>query len=114
MKCAGFVLLTVLLLRGGAVTQVGSQTTRNVQWVGDSLKKMQTITPGMTREDLQKVFAPDGGIASRNERTYIYRECPYFKVNVEFEPVPGGLANDTRKDKITKISKPYLEWPTSD
>jgi hypothetical protein len=114
MKCAGFALLTMLLLHGGAVTQVGSHTTGNVQWVGGSLKKMQTITPGMTREDLQEVFVPDGGIASRKERIYVYRECPYFKVTVEFEPVPGGPASDARKDRITKISKPYLDWPTSD
>jgi hypothetical protein len=42
--------------------------------------------------------------------TYVYRECPLIKVNVEFEPVgAAGQQKESPDDKITKISKPYLE-----
>jgi hypothetical protein len=46
---------------------------------------MKSIKPGMTRADLQKVFTTEGGISMRVQRTYVYRNCPYCKVDVEFE-----------------------------
>jgi hypothetical protein len=83
---------------------------------------MQKIKVGMTRADLLKVFTTEGGLSSGLNRTYVYRECPYIKVDVEFEPV-GRPARDTdgrvtlveaNEDVIKKISKPYLEWSVSD
>jgi len=76
----------------------------------------------MTRADLLKVFTMEGGLSTGLNRTYVYRECPYIKVAVEFEPV-GRPARDAAgrltlieagQDVIKKISKPYLEWPVID
>ena len=50
------------------------------------------------------------------------RDCPYIKVDVEFEAV-GRPARDRdgrvtleedRRDIITKISRPYLDWSIMD
>jgi hypothetical protein len=69
---------------------------------------METIKVGMTRTDLLKVFTEEGGLSSRESRTYGYRECRYFKVDVEFRSVerPGG--DEFGRDVIVKISRPYV------
>src|ERR1700684_2297029 len=50
-------------------------------WVTDVLEKMETIKAGMTREELLKVFSTEGDLSNR---TFVSRDCPYFKVDVEF------------------------------
>jgi hypothetical protein len=83
---------------------------------------MEKVKVGMTRADLSKVFTKEGGLSTALNRTYVYRECPYIKVDVEFEPV-GRPARDAEgrvtrieadSDVIKKISKPYLEWSIAD
>jgi hypothetical protein len=88
------------------------------EWVARTLQKMQTIQPGMTRRDLLTVFTTEGGLSTGLRRTYVSQECPYFKVDVEFEAF--GRANrdkdgrvtlvEDERDVIVKISRPYLEF----
>jgi hypothetical protein len=99
----------------------GSQgSSAQIEWVARSLKEMQTIKVGMTRAELMKVFTTEGGLSSALSRTYVYRECLYFKVDVEFKPVgppiSGGRVGMTeaKDDVIMKISKPYLDWSNVD
>ena len=101
----------------------GSQgSAPQIEWVARSLKEMQTIKVGMTRAELMKVFTTEGGLSSALSRTYVYRECLYFKVDVEFKPVgrpvrdrSGRVAlTEAKDDVIMKISKPYLDWSTVD
>jgi hypothetical protein len=101
--------------------QVASSQSHGA-WVIEILKRMQTIKPGMTREDLLKVFTPDGGLSNGLQRTYVSQDFYCFKVDVEFEPVgrpsrdAGGRVTleEDAKDVIVKISKPYLEFPLAD
>jgi hypothetical protein len=76
----------------------------------------------MTRAELLNVFTTEGGLSTGLNRTYVYRKCPYIKVDVEFKPV-GRPARDkdgrvtlveASGDVITKISRPYLEWSVLD
>jgi hypothetical protein len=92
------------------------------QWVAQALQKMQSIQTGMTRKELLEVFTTEGGLSTGLHRTYVSQECPYFKVDVEFEavgrPSRDGegrvtLVEDNR-DVIVKISKPYLRFSTMD
>ena len=93
-----------------------AQIQELTQWVATSLKEIETIKVGMTRADLLKVFTEEGGLSTRTWQRYVYHECPYFKVDVEFELV--GVGEDklrkSQEDKIIKISKPFLEWSISD
>ena len=93
-----------------------SKAEEHTEWIAKSLKEMETIKVGMTRADLLKVFQEEGGISTRTWRQYAYRECAYIKVDVEFEPVGEGQDKITQqpKDKIVKISKPFLEWAVID
>ena len=57
----------------------------------------------------------EGGISTRTRRRYVYRKCGYVKVDVEFAPA-GDKDNNAERpyDRITKISKPYLELTIMD
>jgi hypothetical protein len=57
---------------------------------------MESTRVGMTRMNLLKVFKEEGGISTRLSRRYAYRDCPYIKVDVEFEPVgqPNNLSEN--------------------
>ncbi|HEV1994615.1 MAG TPA: hypothetical protein VGR03_09810 [Candidatus Acidoferrum sp.] len=126
--------LLVLVLLSGAVigsatldgkTRLASQercAQEHRAWVVQALQKMQTIQPGMTRKDLLEVFTTEGGLSTGLQRTYVSRECPYFKVDVKFEAVgrPNRdeegrvtLVEDNR-DVIVKVSRPYLQFSTMD
>jgi hypothetical protein len=78
---------------------------------------MATIQIGMTRADLLKVFTTEGGLSTGLSRTYVSRDCPYFKVDVEFEAVgrPDRNADgrvtlvEDPADRIVKKSRPYLQ-----
>jgi hypothetical protein len=88
-------------------------------WVGHVLERMQTIKPGMTRDDLLKVFETQGGIYPH--RSFASRDCLYFKVDVEFKHVKTSLPDpQTRitaedgEDRVVTISRPYLEFWIAD
>jgi hypothetical protein len=98
-------------------TQANSDQQR-IAWVAESLKAMQSVKPGMTRGDLYRVFTTEGGLSTGLQRTYVYRDCLYFKVNVVFDAV-GRPARDrdgrvtlveSTADTIKTISTPYLQF----
>ena len=100
----------------------GPSTQDHVAWVAQALKQMQTIKPGMTRTDLFKVFTTEGGLSTGLRRTFVSRECPYFKVDVEFEAV-GRPSRDIKgrvtlveggQDIIVNVSRPYLQFSIMD
>jgi hypothetical protein len=113
MKRAGFFCV-MLLLGSWVILPAPGQSSEHVLWVGQSLQVMQSVKPGMTRADVETIFVAQGGFSTRVQRTYAYRECHYFKVTVEFEPAPGAQEEESPKDKITSISKPFLDWSHSD
>lgn len=104
----------------------------HVQWVSEVLTRMQTIKPGMTREALYRVFTTEGGLVfSPYKRTFVNRDCPYFKVDVDFRAavVVGATEPDEQRqdekddekflggngrDIIVKISTPYLQFSIMD
>jgi hypothetical protein len=106
-----------------ARSEVQSSTQQDhVVWVGEVLKRMQSIKPGMTRSELLAVFTTEGGLSTGLHRTFVSRECPYFKVDVEFEAV-GRPSYDGEgrvtlvegdHDRIVKISPPYLQFSIID
>jgi hypothetical protein len=102
---------------------VGAQSPgEHAAWVADELIRMQTIEPGMTRAELLEVFTTEGGISTGLRRRFVSKNCPYFKVDVEFRPV-GRPARDAdgrvtlvedERDIIVTISQPYLQFSVKD
>ena len=109
------------LVSAGAGRQVRTREDQ-IAWVADALKRMETIKPGMSRKELLVVFTTEGGLSTPLHRTFVSRECPYFKVNVEFDAVgrPNrdgdgrGPIVESDQDRIIKISRPYLEFGVID
>ena len=97
--------------------QCNSSSDR-IAWVVESLKRMQTIKPGMTRNQLLKVFTTEGGISTARERLYVSRDCPYFKVKVDFRQAIESEQTDWLQeldgDVITAISDPFLQFGIMD
>jgi hypothetical protein len=82
----------------------------HMQWVASILNATVDIKQGMTRKDLLRVFTAEGGISMRTQQTYVLKACPYIHVDVEFSPVQNtGAIEGHGSDRITKISKPYLD-----
>ena len=81
------------------------------KWIADVISKIQSIQPGMTRADLIRLFDEDGGTL-RNQSQYALRECAYIKIIVNFQ-LPGAAAGNEgwSHDRITTVSKPFLETP---
>jgi len=123
-----FVLLASAAISGASVLKANPtvderQSYRaHMAWVAEVLKRMETIHPGMTRESLLTVFTTEGGLSTGLQRTFVNRDCPYFKVDVEFQAV--GRPNrdeygrvtlvEANEDIILKVSTPYLQFGVMD
>jgi hypothetical protein len=77
----------------------------HTQWLSNMLLLITTIKPGMARSDLLRVFRTEGGLSTRTRRTFVLKQCPTIKVDVEF-----SVSTNEGDDKITQISKPYLDY----
>jgi hypothetical protein len=86
------------------------------KWVAKVLRQTAKIEPGMKRRHLLKVFNTEGGLFTRFQRTYVYSECPYIKVNVRFKAAEneGNGVEEEPDDIIESISQPYLAWSVMD
>jgi hypothetical protein len=88
----------------------------HIKWIDSVMRSILTIKPGATRKDLLKVFKEEGGLSTRTQRTYVYKRCPYIKVDVRFAPVgaeDNGLT-EMPEDKVITISRPYLGYSVAD
>ena len=91
-------------------------TQARTQWIGKVLRDIEKIRPGMKRKDLLTVFTPEGGLSTRTQRTYVYKDCPYVKVTVHFKTperessAPGEDPNDV----IESLAPPSPALSTTD
>ena len=98
------------------------EAKQHVDWVAACLREMEAVRVGKTRGELLKVFTTEGGLSTGIARTYVHRECPYFKVDVKFKPVgrperdaEGRVTlEESPDDTIVGISRPYLNWSVMD
>ena len=112
---------------GGGVPSVASFGedrchSAQVTWVADSLNRMLAIKPGMSRDQLMRVFSIEGGLSTALKRTFVSRDCPYFKVDVTFRRAanrgnngdPDEWVRELDNDVITSIFRPYLQFSIMD
>jgi len=120
MRSLVFLLLAASMIFGQESIKSGLPDLQidqeHTKWIDSVLRSILTIKPGATRKDLLRVFTEEGGVFSRTHRKYVYKECPYIKVDVEFDPVGN---EDKRiegmpEDRVASISRPYLEYSIFD
>ena len=104
-------------------TQVQLQDSENhCAWVAKVLTRKQTVKTGMTRKTLLTVFTTEGGLSTGLRRTYVSRDCPYIKVDVEFQAIGRPSRDEEGRvtlvegddDVIVRISVPYLQMSIMD
>ena len=105
---ASLTALGKLVSRGPQVDETLTQK------IGQILNECQPIRPGVTREELLRVFTTEGGLSTPGERTYVLRRCPYIKVDVRFNLSQPDQRDERPTDTIRGISRPYLQWSTID
>ncbi len=118
---ASSAIVGVSALKGSPV-QTQETPHSHVAWVAAVLMRMRTIKPGMTRKALLTVFTTEGGLSTPLRRTFVSRNCPYFKVDVEFHAVgrpdkdDEGRATPVEGDEdiIVKMSVPYVQFSVMD
>lgn len=111
------IFLSSLLLVTVAFAGAQNCTDKSrCDWISAAVLKIDALHAGMTRTDLKKLFREDGGISTRRRGTFVYIECPFIKVDVEFDvSLPYDFQKaDMPNDRIKSISKPYLAQPTAD
>jgi hypothetical protein len=111
-----FIALFVLVLgmSFGYSQQPSAIDEEHTKWIGEVMRSIETIKPGMTRGDLKNVFVEEGGLSTRAQRKYVYKTCPYIKVDVTFAPADDDKLTEKPEDKIVSISHAYLEYPVMD
>ena len=89
----------------------GEATQTSQQWLEERYKEARSVSVGMSRADLKRLFDEDGGLQSIPARRYVLRSCQMIKVDVEFDTAYGRAYKVKRDEelKIKSISKPYLE-----
>lgn len=128
MRSLVWAIIAVLLMTAAGVPAQetvidarnrGPIDQEHTKWIDSVMRSISTIKPGMKRKDIFTVFTGEGGLSTRTQRRYVYKHCPYIKVDVEFSPV-GDMdvnpvaATGNLEDRIVKISRPYLEYSIAD
>jgi len=90
-------------------SEIDSQRTA---WVAEVLNATQALKVGMRRSDLAKLFTTEGGLSTTSQRTYVYRQCHYIKIDVKF--AASRRDEELPTDRIVEISRPYLDWVVMD
>lgn len=112
---SAIALLCVMAV--GAITQFSAAAPSEIdreytKWIDSAMRSMRTIKIGMTRAELLTIFTTEGGLSTTSRRTYVYRHCPYIKVDVTF--AAASRNEELPTDKILEISRPYLDWSVMD
>lgn len=115
-RLAGIAFLGIVALCAVAQSESHQKPTdvdaEHTAWVAEALRATQALKVGMTRSDLMKVFTTEGGLSTTSQRTYVYRQCRFIKIDVKFTASSHDEERPT--DKITKVSRPYLAWSVTD
>jgi hypothetical protein len=112
----GWAMVLALIITPSFAQDYSAINREHTQWIASVLRSVQTIKPGMKREQLLRVFTTEGGTSTRLHRTYVYKQCLYIKVSVEFIPVgnPDDHLTEMPGDEIRTISRPFLQYAIVD
>lgn len=89
-----------LELEDESVPEGPAYVQQRTLWIAKVLRQIKAIHPGITRRDLESIMTHEGGLSTRQRERYVYKGCPYIKVDVVFAPTGA----DTEDDPIVSIS----------
>jgi|ERR1700686_14789 len=121
------LLLSIIVIGGSASFRPAQSATpepctqNHEAWLKQVAEKIEAIKPGMTRWDLLKVLRTEGSPSPRTfilggrpqelRESFVSRDCPALRIDVEFEPAAADQPAAAYQDVIVKVSKPYYILP---
>ncbi len=107
-------MVCILITPLGAGTQHDQPQDSSCAVIQQALSDYQRIKVGITRGEVEKYFAQDGGAQFPSSTRYVYPKCHYLHLDLEFGA--KGLADRlfSPDDTVTKASKLYAGYSTKD
>jgi len=93
MKLVPSILLCAAVVFLWPSQKVNPDRGHDCAMVQEALSRSREIKPGMTRRDVERYFAPDGGLQFPNRGVYVFSSCRYLKIEVDFDLKPSGKAS---------------------
>jgi hypothetical protein len=118
MKKLSLFIIGLSLFATGSMSTRGQNELEEArrQWLYERYAEATSIKPGMSRADLLRFFEEDGGLQSIPATRYMLKSCNMIQIEVKFD-TEYGQAYKEKPDadlKITKVSQPYLKYPSMD
>src|ERR1700758_5355430 len=95
------LLLVICVLLNGpsyARSQPQGVDCRTCTVVERALHDLQGVKVGMARRDLERYFVVAGGMTFRNHTSYVYRDCEYLRIDVDFKVEDQGASGPSPED----------------
>ncbi len=82
--------------------------------IQQALTDYQRIKVGITRGEVEKYFAQDGGAQFPSSTRYVYPRCHYLHLDLGFEAKGPADRLFSPDDTVTKTSKLYVDYSAKD
>jgi hypothetical protein len=113
IRCA--IVFGIFSLCPMLLSAQGAQANRTeCAAVEEALRASLALKPGMTRAEVERAFATDGGMNFREKSFYVFKKCRYLKIDVEFTADPKVERAFAPTDTIKSVSKLYVDYPHAD
>ena len=114
MKKIYAIVLAVLAFCAFSAQQQQPKQAAGCELVQRALRDTATIKPGSHRRDVEKLFNVAGGLNTRLDTYYLFRDCSYIGVKVTFTADPSVKQEFSADDVVTAVSQLYLTYPAMD
>lgn len=126
-RLSALLLLSIIVIGGSASFRPAQSATpepctqNHEAWLKQVAEKIEAIKPGMRRWDLLKVLRTEGpsrtfvlgGRPQVLRESFVSRDCPALRIDVEFEPAAVDQPESAYQDVIVKVSKPYVQYAST-
>ena len=109
-----FAIVCILVTPLAAGTQRDQGQDPSCVVIQQALHDCQRIKVGITRGEVEKYFAQEGGMQFPTNTRYVYPKCQYLHVDVEFTAKGPAEHLFSNEDIVTKVSKLYVDYSTKD
>jgi hypothetical protein len=109
-----FAMICILVTPLGAGTQHDQPQDSSCAVIRQALSDYQRIKVGITRGEVEKYFAQDGGAQFPSSTRYVYPKCAYLHLDLEFEAKGPAGRLFSPDDTVTKTSKLYVDYSAKD
>src|ERR1035437_2658719 len=105
--------LTICLFVGLLRPSLAQHPTSDCAVLESALREVKQLHAGMHRSDLRSEWETES-VIFRTSTIYVYKRCPLVHITVEFEIEPSSKSDLEHKDRITSVSKLYIDYPARD